>query len=119
MALNCGGGFTNKKSTLSESSESLWRTSHAIEEMARSVTISTPVPTLEEFGKSLGLSKSRRDSLLRLVRRDSKWLALALEDAFPGETFVTLRDLARRKFLSRNSPSETLRRSFKPSQQLR
>jgi hypothetical protein len=40
--------------------------------MARSVTISTPVPTLEEFGKSLGLSKSRQDSLLRLVRRDSK-----------------------------------------------
>ena len=40
--------------------------------MARSVTISTPVPTLEEFGKSLGLSKSRQNSLLRLVRRDSK-----------------------------------------------
>jgi hypothetical protein len=40
--------------------------------MARSVTISTPVPTLEEFGKSLGLSKSRQDSLLRLVRRSSK-----------------------------------------------
>jgi hypothetical protein len=39
--------------------------------MARSVTISTPVPTLEEFGKSLGLSKTRRDSLLKLVRRDS------------------------------------------------
>ena len=39
--------------------------------MARSVTISTPVPTLEEFGKSLGLSKSRQHSLLRLVRRDS------------------------------------------------
>jgi hypothetical protein len=40
--------------------------------MARSVTISTPIPTLEEFGKSLGLSKSRQKSLLRLVRRDSK-----------------------------------------------
>lgn len=42
--------------------------------MARSVTISTPIPTLEEFGKSLGLSKTRQDSLLRLVRvrRDSK-----------------------------------------------
>jgi hypothetical protein len=39
--------------------------------MARSVTISTPVPTLDEFGKSLGLSKSRRDSLLKLVRRNS------------------------------------------------
>ena len=39
--------------------------------MARSVNITTPIPTLEEFGKSLGLSKVRQDSLLRLVRRDS------------------------------------------------
>jgi hypothetical protein len=38
--------------------------------MARSVHITTPIPTLEEFGKSLGLSKSRQDSLVRLVRRD-------------------------------------------------
>jgi hypothetical protein len=38
--------------------------------MARSVDITTPIPTLEEFGESLGLSKSRQDSLLRLVRRD-------------------------------------------------
>jgi hypothetical protein len=40
--------------------------------MARSVTISTPIPTLEEFGKSLGLSKTRQNSLLRLVHRDGK-----------------------------------------------
>jgi hypothetical protein len=39
--------------------------------MARSVNITTPIPTLEEFGKSLGLSKRRQDSLLRLVKRDS------------------------------------------------
>ena len=39
--------------------------------MGRSVNITTPMPTLEEFGKSLGLSKRRQDSLLRLVRRDS------------------------------------------------
>jgi hypothetical protein len=39
--------------------------------MARSVHITTPIPTLEEFGKSLGLSKRRQDSLLRLVRRES------------------------------------------------
>ena len=31
--------------------------------MARSVKITTPVPTLEEFGKRLGLSKARRRSL--------------------------------------------------------
>lgn len=35
--------------------------------MARSVNITTPMPTLEEFGKS----KRRQDSVLRLVRRDS------------------------------------------------
>jgi hypothetical protein len=43
--------------------------------MARSVTISTPVPSLEEFGKSLGLSKTRQDSLLKLVRRKDGQLA--------------------------------------------
>ena len=37
--------------------------------MPRSVTISTPVPTLEEFGESLGLSKRRQGMLLRLARR--------------------------------------------------
>jgi len=31
--------------------------------MARSVKITTPIPTLEEFGERLGLSKARRDSL--------------------------------------------------------
>lgn len=31
--------------------------------MARSVKITTPVPTLEEFGEKLGLSKARRRSL--------------------------------------------------------
>jgi uncharacterized protein DUF2188 len=31
--------------------------------MARSVTIKTPVPSLEEFGKTLGMSKARQRSL--------------------------------------------------------
>jgi hypothetical protein len=31
--------------------------------MARSVKITTPIPTLEEFGERLGLSKARRRSL--------------------------------------------------------
>jgi hypothetical protein len=31
--------------------------------MARSVLITTPVPTLEEFGENLGLSKARQRSL--------------------------------------------------------
>ncbi len=30
--------------------------------MARSVKITTPVPTLEEFGKALGLSKAKQKS---------------------------------------------------------
>jgi hypothetical protein len=38
--------------------------------MARSVHITTPIPTLEDFGKSLGLSKRRQHSLLRLVSKD-------------------------------------------------
>jgi hypothetical protein len=42
-----------------------------MEGVARSVRITTPIPTLEEFGKSLGISKSRQDSLIRLVKRDS------------------------------------------------
>jgi hypothetical protein len=39
--------------------------------MTRSVKITTPVPSLEEFGKSLGLSKARRRSLtpIFVVRR--------------------------------------------------
>jgi hypothetical protein len=35
--------------------------------MARSVKISTPIPSLEEVGKQLGLSKSRQNSLLRII----------------------------------------------------
>lgn len=31
--------------------------------MSRSITITTPIPTLEEFGESIGLSKARRRSL--------------------------------------------------------
>jgi len=38
--------------------------------MARSVQITTPIPTLQEFGESLGMSKSRQDSLIRLVKGD-------------------------------------------------
>ena len=38
--------------------------------MARSVKITTPVPTLDEFGRQLGLSKARRRSLaLILIER--------------------------------------------------
>jgi hypothetical protein len=39
--------------------------------MARSVTITTPVPTLQEVGENLGLSKRRQDSLISLFRKTS------------------------------------------------
>jgi hypothetical protein len=38
--------------------------------MGRSVTLRTPVPTLDEVGENLGLSKARQRSLLSIVRRD-------------------------------------------------
>ncbi len=45
---------------------------HILEIMARSVRITTPIPTLKEFGKNLGMSKSRQDSLIRLVKGDKE-----------------------------------------------
>ena len=35
--------------------------------MVRSVKITTPIPTLEEFGSSLGLSKARQKALLQIM----------------------------------------------------
>jgi hypothetical protein len=35
--------------------------------MMRSVKITTPIPTLEEFGKSLGISKARQKALLQII----------------------------------------------------
>jgi hypothetical protein len=39
--------------------------------MGRSVTLRTRVPTLDEVGESLGLSKARQRSVLSIVSRDS------------------------------------------------
>jgi hypothetical protein len=39
--------------------------------MARSVTITTPVPTLQEVAENLGLSKRRQHSLISLFRKTS------------------------------------------------
>ena len=38
----------------------------------RPVTLRTPVPTLDQVGDSLGLSKAKQRSLLSIVRRDSE-----------------------------------------------
>jgi hypothetical protein len=35
--------------------------------MTRSVIVTTPIPTLEEFGKSLGISKTRQKALMRII----------------------------------------------------
>jgi hypothetical protein len=35
--------------------------------MMRSVKITTPIPTLEEFGKSLGISKTRQKAVMRIM----------------------------------------------------
>ncbi len=39
--------------------------------MATSVKLRTAVPSVSEFGKSLGLSEKRQKSLISLVKRDS------------------------------------------------
>jgi hypothetical protein len=39
--------------------------------MARSANITTPIPTLEELGDRLGLSKARQESLLHIFKRDA------------------------------------------------
>lgn len=36
--------------------------------MGRSVTITTPIPTLEEVGKRLNMSKARQQRLIEIVR---------------------------------------------------
>jgi hypothetical protein len=38
---------------------------------SRAVKITTPIPTLEQVGERLGLSKSRQNAVLSIVRRDS------------------------------------------------
>jgi hypothetical protein len=35
--------------------------------MMRSVKITTPIPSLEEFGKRLGLSKARQKALMQIM----------------------------------------------------
>lgn len=39
--------------------------------MATSVKLRTAVPSVSEFGKSLGLSEKRQKALISLVKRDS------------------------------------------------
>jgi hypothetical protein len=38
---------------------------------SRAVKLTTPIPTLDQVGERLGLSKARRETVLSIVRRDS------------------------------------------------
>ncbi len=58
-------------------------------EMTRSVIISTPMPTLGEIGKELGLSKAEQTSLIRLVNGKASRRP-------PGQPFETKRSLRKR-----------------------
>jgi hypothetical protein len=60
--------------------------------MTRSVIVTTPIPTLEEFGKRLGLSKARQKSLMQIMmgggngaskvaRKDRRLLSSSIEPA--------------------------------------
>jgi hypothetical protein len=40
------------------------------QDMTRSVYITTPIPTLDEVAKDLGISKARKDSILRIMRAE-------------------------------------------------
>jgi hypothetical protein len=73
--------------------------------MARPVRITTPVPTLEEFGENLGLSKARRRSLTPIyierrpdgdyaVRRPGSERASAVEST-QREAIERARELSR------------------------
>ena len=42
--------------------------------MGRSVTITTPIPTLEEVGKRLKMSKARQQRLIEIVKGNGKGL---------------------------------------------
>ena len=51
--------------------------------MAHSVIITTPMPTLDEIGKRLGLSKAEQESIIRMVdeNRVGRRAALARKEA--------------------------------------
>ena len=53
-------------------------------EMATSVKLRTAVPSVSEFGKSLGISEKRQKALISLVKRDS--VSGHFRDSRKGET---------------------------------
>jgi hypothetical protein len=72
--------------------------------MARSVIIKTPIPTLDELGKKLGLTKTRQRFLIRLVdekssRRPTSYAFKSLSGPAKKETKRVTR--TKRKITSR------------------
>ena len=56
--------------------------------MANPVKLRTAVPTLSEFGKSLGISEKRQKAIVSIVREASsgKFVAVRKGDSRSGET---------------------------------
>ena len=54
--------------------------------MMRSAKITTPIPTLEEFGKRLGISKARQKALKRIIMGGVNGKALTTPEIRKGAT---------------------------------
>ncbi len=63
--------------------------------MNRPVIVTTPIPTLEEFGKSLGLSKARQKALMQIVMGADSGVRQ------PASIFESRRNVSRGKGRSR------------------
>ena len=53
--------------------------------MGRSVTISTPIPTLEEVGKRLKMSKARQQRVIEIVRGKNSHMGSSIDDFMKQE----------------------------------
>jgi len=72
--------------------------------MGRSVFIDFPIPTLEEYGKSLGISKKRQKALIEIVRQDRAAHPrpkAPASDSVKGETAKLARAKAKKGAVSR------------------
>ena len=59
--------------------------------MSRSVYITTPIPTLEEVGKSLKMSKARQQRLIEIMRGSATGRPAVRHKAASGETNESVR----------------------------
>lgn len=61
--------------------------------MSRSVIITTPIPTLDEVAKDLGIGKARRDSLIRIMTSSSRKTSRrqAKNGSLPPQSAISMR----------------------------